>query len=412
MVEFSSIQPFIISIALGALIGLEREYATYRKRGHDFAGIRTFPLIALSGTMAAFLAETISVWILVSAILVLGGLIVAAYIKVTGAKYLGATSEVAALITFFLGVLVYMNEVSLAIAIAIIITLLLYARSVLHSFAEKMNKEEMVDTLKFVVIAFLILPLLPNQSYGPLELFNPFVIWLMVVFISGISFAGYVLMRWFGERGIAIAGILGGLISSTATTTSFSERSKKQPKLFLPLVLGVILANGVMFIRVLFEVFVINRDLFFELVIPLLSLAIISAIASYFIWRKAKDIKGSIDLGSPFTLAPALKFAAFFAVILALVKIADLYLSSKGVYVVSVISGFADVDAITVSLAQLSKSSLDFNTARNGITLAALTNVAVKGAITWWLGGEKFRRIIVSLFTALIAVGLLLLFLL
>ena len=282
----------------------------------------------------------------------------------------------------------------------------------LHNFAKKIKKEELSDTLKFAVVAFIILPFLPNQGYGPLEMFNPYIIWLMVVFISGISFAGYILMKWFGEKGITLAGILGGLVSSTAVTTSFAERSKKEKKIYGALVLGVILANGIMFIRILIEVFVLNRELFYQMLIPLLSLALLTAIFSYFIWEKAKKVKGKVELKSPFTIGPALKFGVFFAVILALVKVADVYLSSKGVYLVSFISGFADVDAITVSLSQLAKTSLSLDTARNGIIVAALTNVAVKGGIAYWFGGKKFGKIVLSLFAALIVVGAVLLFVL
>jgi len=167
-----------------------------------------------------------------------------------------------------------------------------------------------------------------------------------------------------------------------------------------------------MFIRILIEVFVLNRELFYQMLIPMLSLALISIIFSYFFWEKSKKIKGKIELSSPFTLTPALKFGAFFAVILALVKLADVYLSSKGVYLVSLISGFADVDAITVSLSQLGGTSLAMDTAKNGIVIAALTNVAVKGGISYWFGGKEFGKIVLSFFIALIFVGLGIMFLL
>jgi uncharacterized membrane protein (DUF4010 family) len=414
MIELVMLQNFLIALALGALVGLEREYARFRKRGHDYAGIRTFPLIALYGAISAYMGELISIWILVVGIVLVGGLILTAYsaMNKNNKRYMGATSEVAGLITFFIGVLCYHGELVFAASLTIIMTVILYARSMLHNFAKKMKSEELADTLKFAVIAFVILPFLPNQSYGPLELFNPFIVWLMVVFISGISFAGYILMKWFGEKGIALAGIFGGLISSTAVTTSFAERSAKSKNIYLALVLGVVLANAIMFIRILLEVFVLNRTLFVEMLIPLLTLAVICAVFSYFIWEKAKKVKGKVELTSPFTLGPALKFGAFFAVILALVKVADVYLSSKGVYLVSFISGFADVDAITVSLSQLAKTTLSLETARNGIVLAALTNVGVKGGIAWWFGGKEFSRIIVALFSVLIVVGLGLLFLL
>ena len=403
------LQNFLIALGLGALIGLEREYARFKKRTHDYAGIRTFPLIALFGALSAYLGDLISPWVLVAGILLGGVLVIMAYFMIAkGSKvHFGATSEMAGFLVFFLGVLAYYNEITFAIILAVAVTIILYARSILHHFAEKIKKQEMADTLKFAVIAFVILPLLPNQGYGPHEMFNPYVIWLMVVFISGIGFAGYVLMKWFGEKGITLAGILGGLVSSTAVTSSFAERSKKEKKIYRTLVLGVILANTIMFVRILIEVFVINRALLPKVILPISILIVVCAIFSYLLWRKAKDAKGKVELSSPFTLGPALKFGAFFAVILALVKLADVYLSSKGVYLVSFISGFADVDAITVSLSQLSKTSLDLITARNGIILAALTNVGVKGGIAYIFGDrEKFGKIILAFYVVLILLGL------
>ncbi|MBT4935934.1 MgtC/SapB family protein [Candidatus Woesearchaeota archaeon] len=413
MLELELIKNFAIALVLGALVGLEREYAQYRKRGHDYAGIRTFPLIALFGALAAYLGDIIIVWVLIVAIILMGSLIVSAYFVTRDKKkhHTGATSEVAGLIVFFVGILCYHGELILAAVIAITMTIILYGRSVLHTFAKKIKRQELSDTLKFAVVAFIILPFLPNQGYGPLELFNPFIIWLMVVFISGISFVGYIFMKWFGEKGITLAGILGGLISSTAVTTSFAARSKKELGVYKALVLGVILANGIMFIRILIEVFVLNRELFMEVLIPFIVLALLTAIISYFLWLNAKKTKGKVELSSPFTIKPALKFGVFFAIILALVKVADVYLSSRGVYLVSFISGFADVDAITVSLSQLAKGSLAMETARNGIIIAALTNVAVKGGIAYWFGAQKFGRIVVGVFAALIIVGVTMMFL-
>jgi uncharacterized membrane protein (DUF4010 family) len=408
MVEFVLIQSFLTALALGALIGLEREYARYRKKGHDYAGIRTFPLISLFGALSAFLADLISVWILIISMVLMGLLIIVSYFTVSQKtrEYHGATSEVAGLLTFFIGVLSFYGELTLAVSLAVIITIILYARSILHHFAEHIKRQEMADTLKFAVIAFVILPFLPNQGYGPHEIFNPFIIWLMVVFISGISFAGYILMKWFGEKGIGLAGILGGLVSSTAVTTSFAHRSKKESKIYKALIFGVILANGIMFIRILIEVFVLNRSLFVKILAPMLILTAVTAIFSYFVWEQAKKVKGKVQLGSPFTLGPALKFGMFFAMILALVKIANIYLSSRGVYIVSFLSGFANVDAITVSLSQLAKTSLTEDIARNGIVIAALTNVAVKGGIAYFFGSKKFGRIVLALYFVLILIGL------
>jgi uncharacterized membrane protein (DUF4010 family) len=396
---------FLIAIALGALIGLEREYARFRRRGHIFAGVRTFPLIALLGALAAYLGEQVSIWILIVSIGLIGSLIIVAYFSLVhmDRRHSGATSEVAGLLTFFIGMLTFYGPIRFAVALAVILTIILHLRSVLHHFAKKISPKEMADTITYAVLAFIILPFLPNEWYGPLDLFNPFVLWLMVVLISGISFFGYALMKWFGEKGVGLAGILGGLVSSTAVTLSFANRSKKGAA--KALALGVILANSIMFIRVLVEVFIINRPLFIKLLLPFLTLASISGIFSYYLWQNVKQVKGKIDLKSPLSLKSALEFGALFALILALVKVADFYLASRGVYVVSLISGIADVDAITVSLSQLAKTTLDLETATKGILLAALTNVSVKGGMSWFIGGKQFRKYVVGLFTSLVIIG-------
>ena len=158
------------------------------------------------------------------------------------------------------------------------------------------------------------------------------------------------------------------------------------------------------------EVFVLNRILFMEMFLPMSLLLLASILVSVFIWINAKDVKGKIKLDSPFTLKPALKFGVFFAVILAFIKVADFYLSSKGVYIVSFISGLADVDAITVSLSQLSNGDLSLDIAKRGIMIAALTNVAVKGGIAYMFGSKEFGWKVILMFSLLIALGIILMF--
>lgn len=408
MADFGLLENFIIALVLGALIGLEREYARYRHRGHEYAGIRTFPLISLFGALSAYLGATVSPYLLIAGLLIIGAMIIIAYFNVTKASRLavGATSEVAGFLAFFIGILCYYGEFGLAISLTVIITIILYARSVLHHFAEKIKKEEMGDTLKFVLIAFVILPLLPDKGYGPYGLFNPHSFWLMVVFVSGISFVGYILLKWFGEKGIALTGITGGLVSSTATTISFAQRSKKERPIYKALILGVILANSIMFVKVMVEVFAVNRNLFLRVFIPLLILLIISLVVSYFLWKKAKYVKGKIELKSPFTLVPALKFAVIFAVILAAVELAKIYLGSNGVYLASFLAGLADVDAITLSLSELAKTTLDETVAVKGILIATLTNVGIKGGLAYFMGGKEFGKTILVFYSFLIILGL------
>lgn len=408
MFEFELLKNFLIALALGILIGLEREYSQAKGKYTSFAGIRTFPLISLAGALLAYFSQLFTSWLFLAGFLIFSALVIVAYYTSSlKSHYHGLTTAMAALITFFLGGLALSGQTLLAVTLAVTITLLLFARTFLHHFAKKIQKKELFDTLKFAVIAFVILPFLPNKGYGPLEIFNPFIIWLMVVFISGISFVGYILMKMFGERGLELTGIFGGLLSSTATTTSFAARSKKETKIAPALALGVILANSIMFFRILIVVFVINRNLFFPLLLPMGVLALVSLLFAYLLLKKTKPVKNpKIELRSPFTLGPALKFAAFFALILALAKIANTYFASEGIYLVSLLSGLADVDATTLSLSQLAQNGLAETIAYQGIILATLTNIAVKGGIAYFFGSKPFGRIVLAFFSFLILLGL------
>jgi len=416
MVEFTFLQNFMIALALGALIGLEREYARYKKRGHDYAGIRTFPLISLFGALAAYFGDIISPWVLLGSMVLVGVLIIISYFVGVemSRKYHGATSEVAGFITFFVGVLCYYGEYTFAAFIAIVMTIILYARSILHNFAEHIKKKELADTLKFAVVAFIILPFLPDKGYGPYELFNPYLVWVIVVFVSGISFAGYFLMKWFGEKGLTLTAILGGIASSTVLTTSFAQRSKKESVLFQVLALGVIIANGIMLLRVLFLLFFLNSDVYIKILIPFVLLEGVLGVAGYILWRKIAPAKHEklhhLELESPFTFLPALKFALIFSSVLALTKLAGIYFADKGVYVISLISGFFDMDTVVISMAKLVGTTITAEVASRSIVLAVITNTLFKGGIAYTLGGKDFRTIVLIVFGIEIIVATLLWF--
>lgn len=408
MFEFKVLESFLIAFALGALIGLEREYSQYKGRYVSFAGIRTFPLIALVAALTAYLSIRVSFWLLVASTVAFSALVIIAYYTSSiKSKYHGITTAIAALLTFLVGVLCAYEQTLLAAVVAVMMAIFLYAKNFLHHFTQKIKRKELADTLKFAVIAFVILPFLPNKGYGPYEIFNPFIMWLMVVLVSGISFFGYILMKIFGEKGLELTGLFGGLVSSTAVTTSFAHRSKKEYSFSRALALGVILANSVMFIRVLIEVFALNRELFIRILPVMVLFILVSAVFAYFVWCRAKKISHErLELTSPFTLWPALKFSFFFVLILALIKISDIYLSSHGVYLTSLISGLANVDAIAVSLAQLAKSDLSETIAKNGIIIAMMTSLLVKGGIVYFLGSKQFSRLVLTLFFILLLTGL------
>lgn len=410
--DISIILKFLISFAIGALIGTERERKQLQIK--EFAGIRTFMLIAVFGTASAFLSVFYPNFIIIAflGLVVMVGL---SYIAVTRENGdIGITTEVTAIITFILGALCFTNEGLLIVPIlAIIITTLLAVKPYLHGFARKISQKEIMNTLKFLIIAFVILPLLPDQTFGPLNVFNPYQTWLIIVFISGISFAGYILMKFIGaERGISATGIIGGLVSSTAVTTAMAARVKESDLLIRASVFATVIASSMMFLRVLFEVSVINIELIGLLALPMLSMGLLGIGLGLLAWRTTKVRKVGEDLKfkNPFSLRPALIFGLLFVVILFASKIAEIYFGNSGLYITSIISGVADVDAITISLALLAKNTISPDVAVTAITLAAISNTIIKFFIAMFFGTRKFGYIIGAIFTIIIFIGLLAIF--
>lgn len=398
----------LISLGIGALIGIERER---RRKGVEFAGIRTFMLMALLGTLSVFVSETFPYFLLV-AFIGLVSLIFASYIMSTKDDGdIGLTSEVAALLTFVLGAIcAYGEGYKFAPIIAIIITALLALKKYLHLFARRISEREMIDTLKFLVIAFVILPLLPNTYIGPFHVFNPYQIWLMVVFISGISYAGYIAMKIIGpEMGLSVTGIMGGLVSSTAVVTAMAGRVKESESVLKAAVFASVVASSMMFFRILFEVMVINPSLLTLLLPPLFTMGILGISLGLTLLRTPhENVKSEVKLKNPFSLRPAFIFGALFMIILFISKAANNYMGNMGVYAAGIVSGVADVDAITVSMALLSKNNMISSyTAITTITLASISNTLVKLGIAFLLGTKNFGKKIGMVFASMIFVGLL-----
>jgi len=260
-----------------------------------------------------------------------------------------------------------------------------------------------------LIIAFVILPLLPDEAIGPLAVFNPFQIWLMVVFISAISFTGYILMKFIGpEKGLGVTGVVGGLVSSTVVVTSMAARVKESQFLMKAAVFAATVASSMMFLRILFEVSVINPLLLPHLSAPMIVMGVLGILLGIIIWKRAeiRQMDADLQLENPFSLKPALIFGALFLAILFLSKIANMYLGSSGVYLASIISGVADVDAITISLALLAPETITHNTAVAAITLAAISNTFFKFLIALFLGTRKIARNICIIFLIIIIAGI------
>lgn len=406
---------FGVALFIGLLIGLQREYSydeTGKPDEKTFAGVRTFALMGLAGCSAAFLADLLtSPWVFVVIILVLGTLMAVAYFITASGGRIGMTTEVAAVLTLLSGALCYWDELALAVALGVVTTALLSFKIELHGFVERLTREDIVAALKFALITAIVLPILPHEPLGPppFDVLNPYKVWLMVVLISGISFMGYVLFKLVGgRRGIGLTGLLGGLASSTATTLSFAQRSQKDRQLAKPFALAIILAWTVMFGRVLVEVWVVNRVLLEELWLPIVLAAGAGlAYAVYLYLAPHADDEDDVSVVNPFELRPAITFGLLYAVILVAARAAQLYLGDAGIYFSSILSGLADVDAITLSMAELSRNEdLELSTAARAIVLATMSNTLVKGGIVLTSGSSSIRRAILPGFLLILATGL------
>ncbi len=409
--DFAIFQQLGVAFVLATLVGLEREKKYQLHKENSFGGIRTFALIGILGALSSMLM-TFSV--VLSGILTAGflALVVVSYwaiVKKTG--QVGATSEIAAILVFVIGIYSAMGEFVLATVLALAISAVLHFKVALHAWAKHLRNEELISTLEFIVVAFVVLPLLPNAYFGPFEFFNPYIVWLMVVFVSGISFGSYILIKFMGpKKGIGMTGFLAGLISSTALALSFSAQSKKSKSIVNPYVVAIIVASTAMFFRILVEVAVLNKELLGLLAIPMVTMGAIGIVGALFFWFKkeklpAKATAEALDVKSPFSLGPALKFGAFFAVILFLTKYAGEFYGDKGVYITSVVSGVLDVDAITVSVANLAKNGLSDMSAVIAITIAAITNTLVKGGIFLAFGNRKVALRIMAVFVLMVIGG-------
>jgi uncharacterized membrane protein (DUF4010 family) len=391
---------FGVALFIGILIGLQREFA-YDLRDHieekTFAGVRTFALLGLAGCTAAFVAELLNTpWAFISIIGSLGLMITVAYFVLAQRGSVGMTTEVAAVVTILTGALSFWNEIPLAVALGVTTTALLSLKLELHGFVAHLTREDMVATLKFAIITAIILPVLPNRSYGPppFDVLNPYKIWLMVVLISGISFLGYVLFKFVGSRrGTGLTGLLGGLVSSTATTLSFSQRSQKASQLAKPFALAITIAWTIMFGRVLVEVGAIYRPLLEVVWKPMAAAAVAGLLyCAYLYLAPSADDHEDITITNPFELRPAITFGLLYGLILLVARAAQHYLGDTGIYLSSIVSGLADVDAITLSMTELSRTgNLELETATRAIVLAVLSNTILKGGIVLTTGSKSLR---------------------
>lgn len=407
---------FAVALFIGALVGIEREKKKVEEDATTaFGGIRTFILFALAGAISAWLSLQLkTTWIFVAASLIIAALILVAYILQNreSNSALGLTSETAGVVVFLLGGTTLFGYKEIAVALAIATSAALAYKKPLHSLVGKIYEDDIYAGLTLLFATFIVLPVLPNKTIDPWQAINPYKMWLLVILISGLSLVGYVATRALGTKiGTSLTGLFGGLVSSTAVTLAFSKQSReveKSSKLMNILAASLLIAWTVMFIRILIEVVVVNIKLLPLLVVPMITMAVITAVCAflYYRWSSGQSSKQTqnVPLQNPFSLVSALKFALLFGIVLLVVKYVQQNFASQGFYVVAALAGLTDVDAITLSMADYAKNGGDAKTAVTSITIAAVANTLVKCGFVFFFGQGKIRTLI-GIATAVILIG-------
>jgi uncharacterized membrane protein (DUF4010 family) len=410
---------FGVSCAIGILVGMQREFASDRHAKELPAGIRTFGLLGLVGCSAALMSDMLhSPLPFVGVTLAMAAFFAINYYVDASNGKPGLTTKASLILTLLAGGLAYWQQTTtLAAALAVATTVILSIKIPLHQFVKHLTNDDINATLKFAVITAIVLPILPNRMFGPLPfaIFNPRNLWLFVVFISGISFVGYVLIKVAGpKKGIGLTGLLGGMASSTAVTASFTAKSRERSDLARPFALAITVAWTVMFVRVLAVVAVLNISLVKPILVPVAGSIVAGLLCCFFLYRSQKtDLRHDVAFDNPFELGLALKFGALFALILLFSRAMQAYFGNAGVYASSFLSGLVDVDAISFSMARLSRGigGIDHVTAARGIMLAAVANTLFKGCIVLFSGTPRLKRAILPGFILMTAAGVALSFL-
>ncbi len=381
-----------IAIAIGFIIGLERGWkGRAAEEGMRVAGLRTFGLIGLLGGLWGLLSQSYGQWLLGFAFLALAAMLVVGHtISVTVTKDYGITTSVAALITFALGATAVTGAIHIAVTGAIVTAMILGLKPVLHGWVRHLDYDELSAILKLALIWIVILPVLPDRGYGPWQAINPYEIWWLVVLIAGISFAGYVAIKVVGaSKGLLITGFLGGLVSSTAAAINLSKLAQNRSR--VAVICGaILLAESIMFPRLLLEIAVVKRELLIPVLLPLLLMTGIMLVGVFLLWQKqTRSNEEKLPVTNPFQIKMALQFGLFLAVIMFLARAFMAWFGETGIYLVALVSGFADVDAITLSLASMAGKDLTANTAVNGIIIAAIVNTLFKTMLALFIAGQQ-----------------------
>ncbi|OYW37956.1 MAG: magnesium transporter MgtC [Hydrogenophilales bacterium 12-61-10] len=391
--ELASLPRYVVALAIGLLMGLERERNPAAK-----AGLRTFALTALLGVLTTHLATTLNEqWLIAVGLLLVGAMMIAAYLRdPQPAGDPGTTTVAALMLCYSLGVLVWHNEIQLAVMLGIAATMLLYFKPELRGWSEHMTRRDLLSVLQFSVLSLIILPLVPNRNYGPYGALNPYQIWWMVVLIVGVGLAGYAALRLVGQkRGAVMLGLLGGLVSSTATTLSFSRHARANSAMMPVAVIVIVLANLVLLVRLGVLSAVLAPGVLPHLLPVLIGGVLIGGLgAMYGVYRlQPQGELPTLAMGNPTELRTALGFGLMYGVVLLAAAWLSDWLGTRGLYAVALISGLTDVDAITLSSLRLfNLDKLPVDAVVNVIVIATLANLLFKSALALFVGGKLLAR--------------------
>jgi uncharacterized membrane protein (DUF4010 family) len=398
----------VLVLFLSFLIGLEREELKQREGRRLFGGVRTFPLIGLVGYSVALLSDGQMLSILVGLAVVGVFLALSYWHKLTALGGTGVTTEVSGLLVYLVGALVYQGHVWFACALVVVSLLLLELKEALEGLAERTEPGEILAVAKFLMLTAVILPLVPNHDFGPFAI-NPFKTWLVVVAVSGVSYASYVILRAAkGRGGVFATALLGGLYSSTVTTVVLARRAAGDPR--CRTYSGAILAaSGMMYLRVLGLIFLFNRELGKMLVLPLLTLSLLAVVGGWF-WHRMPEESSEVQTEhpkprNPLELRTAFLFAGAFLAMLIITRLVVSHLGQGGAYVLGAIMGVADVDPYIMGMTSYGSGAL-LPVAASGILIATGANNLAKGSYAAFLARGKAGRWSLLLLGTLAALGL------
>jgi len=395
----------VLSIALGFLIGLERNIHFNEEKQKGFAGSRTFAIISLLGFLSAYLYKNFPYLIYLSffGIILLSS--IAYFLKVFHYNKQGTTTHFSALLTFIIGIIVFFDK-NLAIILTIILVFLLNIKETLQKIEIKLSARDINSILLLMTMTFIILPILPDKM---VFYFNPYKTWLMAVIIASLSFLGYLAIKFTGEKyGVLITGAAGGFISSTAVTLTLSKMFQKTLSNKFIFASAIAIANTIMFGRVFVEALLVNRKLAFLLAFPYIISTITGIVYSIYLYKKSSFKNLTISISkfekNPLELDEAIKFAIIFGIIYSLVYYFSNKFGSIGLYIISFLSGLTDVDAITLSLSSLANEKIALLNAALGIAIASFSNSLFKLSIVWFFGKKELAIEITKFFITILSV--------